>query len=182
EERLKRDRALAQLARLHGRSDPQQWAQLAAGWEELGFRYDEASARFHHVEALLAGTAGRTAAAREAASRELTVACAIARELRAATLLHDIATLAQRARLSLDTNAAADQPDHDTAGNRFGLTPRELDVLDLLAQGRSNGEIGKQLFISTKTASVHVSNILRKLGVSNRVEAAAFAAGRVASR
>ncbi len=53
-------------------------------------------------------------------------------------------------------------------------------MLDLLAQGRSNGQIGEALFISTKTASVHVSNILRKLGVTNRVEAAAFAAGRVA--
>ena len=61
EERLKRERALAQLGRLEGRSDPQQWAQLAAGWEELGFRHDEASARFHHAEALLGGTAGRTA-------------------------------------------------------------------------------------------------------------------------
>jgi DNA-binding CsgD family transcriptional regulator len=56
-----------------------------------------------------------------------------------------------------------------------GLTPRELEVLQLVADGRSNGEIASALFISTKTASVHVSNILAKLGVSGRGEAAAVA-------
>jgi DNA-binding CsgD family transcriptional regulator len=56
-----------------------------------------------------------------------------------------------------------------------GLTPREIEVLQLVAEGRSNGEIGSALFISTKTASVHVSNILAKLGVSGRGEAAAVA-------
>ena len=56
-----------------------------------------------------------------------------------------------------------------------GLTARELEVLELLAAGRSNGEVGSALFISTKTASVHVSNILAKLGVSSRGEAAALA-------
>jgi DNA-binding CsgD family transcriptional regulator len=59
--------------------------------------------------------------------------------------------------------------------NELGLTPREFDVLALLAGGRSNGQIGKELFISTKTASTHVSNIIRKLGVTNRVEAATIA-------
>jgi len=58
---------------------------------------------------------------------------------------------------------------------RFGLTAREREVLSLLAAGRSNPEIGQALFISTKTASVHVSNILAKLGVSGRMEAAAVA-------
>ncbi|MFP5283720.1 MAG: helix-turn-helix domain-containing protein [Actinomycetes bacterium] len=55
------------------------------------------------------------------------------------------------------------------------LTPREVEVLTLVAEGRSNGEIGAALFISTKTASVHVSNILAKLGVGGRGEAAAVA-------
>ena len=58
------------------------------------------------------------------------------------------------------------------------LTPREREILALVAQGRSNGEIGKQLFISTKTVSVHVSNILGKLGASGRTEAAAIARRR----
>jgi DNA-binding CsgD family transcriptional regulator len=55
------------------------------------------------------------------------------------------------------------------------LTARESEILKLVADGRSNGEIGKQLFISTKTVSVHVSNILAKLGASGRTEAAAIA-------
>ncbi len=58
------------------------------------------------------------------------------------------------------------------------LTPREREILGLVAQGRSNGEIGKQLFISTKTVSVHVSHILAKLGAAGRTEAAALARQR----
>jgi len=58
------------------------------------------------------------------------------------------------------------------------LTPREAEILALVAEGRSNGEIGKQLFISTKTVSVHVSNILAKLGAAGRTEAAAIARRR----
>ncbi|MCK0111200.1 LuxR C-terminal-related transcriptional regulator [Ornithinimicrobium sp. F0845] len=58
------------------------------------------------------------------------------------------------------------------------MTPREREVLTLVAQGRTNGQIGKQLFISTKTVSVHVSNILAKLGATGRTEAAALARAR----
>ena len=58
------------------------------------------------------------------------------------------------------------------------LTARELEVLALVAEGRTNGEIGRQLFISTKTVSVHVSNILAKLGATGRTEAAAMARRR----
>ncbi|MFI2708141.1 LuxR C-terminal-related transcriptional regulator, partial [Nocardioides sp. CER28] len=58
------------------------------------------------------------------------------------------------------------------------LTPRETEILALVAEGRSNGEIGKRLFISTKTVSVHVSNILGKLGAAGRTEAAAIARRR----
>ena len=59
--------------------------------------------------------------------------------------------------------------------DHLGLTPREAEVLSLVAAGRTNREIGALLFVSEKTASVHVSNILRKLGVSSRVDAAAIA-------
>jgi DNA-binding CsgD family transcriptional regulator/tetratricopeptide (TPR) repeat protein len=61
-------------------------------------------------------------------------------------------------------------PRHD-----FGLSKREIEVLALIAEGRSNPEIGRRLFITRKTVAVHVSNILTKLGVSGRVEAAAAA-------
>ncbi len=66
----------------------------------------------------------------------------------------------------------ADGPASDT------LTAREGEILALVAEGRSNGEIGKQLFISAKTVSVHVSNILGKLDASGRTEAAAIARRR----
>jgi DNA-binding NarL/FixJ family response regulator len=65
---------------------------------------------------------------------------------------------------------AAGSPSHDG-----DLTPREREVAVLVAEGLSNGEIGRRLFISTKTASVHVSAILRKLAMSNRSEIAAWA-------
>jgi DNA-binding NarL/FixJ family response regulator len=58
------------------------------------------------------------------------------------------------------------------------LTPRELEIIALVAEGRSNAEIGRQLFISAKTVSVHVSNVLGKLGVSGRTEAASIARRR----
>ncbi len=59
--------------------------------------------------------------------------------------------------------------------NELGLSPRELEVLALIAQGRTNAQIASELFISPKTAGVHVTHILNKLGVSNRVEAAMIA-------
>ena len=67
---------------------------------------------------------------------------------------------------------AAPSPPQDRA---YGLTGRELAVLRLLAAGRTNAQIGAELYISPKTAGVHVSSILRKLGVSGRVQAAALA-------
>ena len=61
------------------------------------------------------------------------------------------------------------------SADALGLTPREAEVLALVAAGDTNREIGEALYISEKTASVHVSNILRKLGVTSRVDAAAIA-------
>ncbi len=71
------------------------------------------------------------------------------------------------------TNDRRRGEDHTPAS--VALTAREQEILGLVAQGRSNGEIGRQLFISTKTVSVHVSNILAKLGAAGRTEAAAIA-------
>ena len=63
----------------------------------------------------------------------------------------------------------------ETSAHDLGLTAREAEVLTLVAAGRTNRQIGEELYVSEKTASVHVSNILRKLGVSSRVDAAAVA-------
>jgi DNA-binding NarL/FixJ family response regulator len=89
----------------------------------------------------------------------------------------EVKALARRARLDLAppaaaTAAAAGAP---TPAEQLGLTPREAEVLALVAAGRSNRQIAQALFISPKTASVHVSNLLAKLGVAGRVEAAAVA-------
>jgi DNA-binding NarL/FixJ family response regulator len=93
-----------------------------------------------------------------------------------APLLAEIRKLAERARVQLHTPAAiAQAPVPEEARVRYGLTGRELAVLRLVAAGRSNAQIGAELFISRATASVHVTSILRKLGVTNRVQAAALA-------
>jgi DNA-binding NarL/FixJ family response regulator len=113
-----------------------------------------------------AGEGDRPAA--EAAARE---AAAHLRALGAAPLLDDLLATARRARIAVDDEPAAGRDDGPLA--EYGLTGRELEVLRLVAEGRSNSQIGTELFITRKTASVHVSNILAKLGVSSRGEAAA---------
>jgi DNA-binding NarL/FixJ family response regulator len=96
-----------------------------------------------------------------------------AARLEAGPLLEDTEALSRRARISVDIAAVASITHSDVS--RLGLTPREAEVLALVAAGRTNREIGAELYVSEKTASVHVSNILRKLGVTSRVEAAAVA-------
>ena len=176
EQQLYRDHAMAELQRLRGQPDPQAWAQLAAGWERIGFRYDEAHARFRHAEALLAGTPGRRRGG--TASRHRRPQSRLRRRSR--TRRHTAADRHRRPRPSSPSARRHDRILRLDSATRtdamaLGLTPREHEVLALLARGRSNGEIAKALFITTKTASVHVSNILRKLDVTNRVEAANLA-------
>ena len=77
-----------------------------------------------------------------------------------------------------ELTAQGSAPAPATSAQTATLTPREAEILALVAEGRSNGEIGKQLFISTKTVSVHVSNILAKLEAVSRTEAAAVARRR----
>ena len=74
--------------------------------------------------------------------------------------------------------AAGSTPTRGDGATTDVLTPREREILALVAAGRSNGEIARQLFISAKTVSVHVSNILGKLGAAGRTEAAAIARRR----
>jgi DNA-binding NarL/FixJ family response regulator len=129
-------------------------------------------ALLRHAEALNA--AGDTAAAGAAASEAID----LARGMGAAPLLEELQALVRRARLR--PIEAETSPAQDTAAvpdelEQLGLTAREAQVLRLVADGLSNSQIAERLFISRKTASVHVSNILSKLGVSTRVEAAALA-------
>ncbi|WP_446041949.1 helix-turn-helix domain-containing protein, partial [Streptomyces sp. SID1121] len=102
---------------------------------------------------------------------------ALAAGLGARPLAEETEQLAARARIALDADpgrAALTGPDTDPV-RALGLTPREQDVLRLVAAGHTNRRIAEELYISPKTASVHVSNILGKLGVSGRTEAAATA-------
>jgi DNA-binding CsgD family transcriptional regulator/tetratricopeptide (TPR) repeat protein len=164
--------AHAESTRQQGRPDPAAWAAAVAAWERLGQPYRVAYAGFRHAEALL-GTGGD----RNSAAVVLGRAAKVTGRLGARPLDTEIHALARRARLSLPppasaTAAAAGAP---TPAEQLGLTPREVEVLALMAAGRSNRQIAQALFISPKTAGVHVSNILAKLGVAGRVEAAAIA-------
>ncbi|QYN39690.1 AAA family ATPase [Pseudonocardia sp. DSM 110487] len=140
------------------------WATAADLWDELAHPFEHATALHHHGAALLA------AGARSAAADALTRATAVAGELGATPLRAAVADLARRARLPLGGHVPVGD-----AASRIGLTPRETEVLALLATGMGNAAIAERLYISPKTASVHVSNILGKLEVTNRVEAAATA-------
>ncbi|MGH3418838.1 MAG: helix-turn-helix domain-containing protein, partial [Streptosporangiaceae bacterium] len=118
---------------------------------------------------------------RDGAAERLQRAAPLASGLGARPLSDEIALLARRARIRLGADGSAsvvsgaDGAGAGEFGLGLGLTERELEVLRLVAAGRSNREIAGELFISPKTASVHVSNILGKLGVASRGEAAAKA-------
>jgi DNA-binding CsgD family transcriptional regulator/tetratricopeptide (TPR) repeat protein len=164
--------AQAERSRLEGRSNPERWHAAAAVWERLEYLFDTAYARFRETEALLADGASRQQAETVLrAAHQTTVA------LGALPLRREIELLAQRGRLRLqepvDTTAAPVAPPSPAAS--LGLTRREAEVLALVAEGRTNQQIGQVLFITPKTASVHVSRILAKLGVAGRGEAAAVA-------
>ena len=165
------DVADGHAARAAGRSDPAAWDKALAAWRGLAQPYPIAQAAWRLGEALLVGR-GR----RDEAGIVLREAHATAARLGAVPLLREIELLARHARIDLtEVPAAAPIEREPSPIERLGLTAREAEVLGLVATGMSNREIAEALFISEKTASVHVSNILGKLSVSNRVEAAAVA-------
>ncbi|WP_308198696.1 helix-turn-helix transcriptional regulator [Actinomadura litoris] len=152
---------VAEAARGRGVLDLAAWDAAAAAWERLGNPYPRAEALTAAAEAALAGGDHDGAAVR------LQTATGLAAGLGAAPLGSRIDELRRRVRAPRRAGAEATAP--------LGLTPREYEVLRLVSEGRSNRDIAEALFISVKTASVHVSNILGKLGVANRGEAAATA-------
>jgi len=180
-ELMRADRALATAPASEGPRDApglgdlrEAWDAAAQAWESLCEPYPLAVALFRAAEAALGDGDHDGAAAR------LRRAAALAGQLGAVPLSEDIALLARRARIGLGADADASAAGHAGDGeipgrDRLGLTAREFEVLRLVAAGRSNREIAGELFISAKTASVHVSNILGKLGVASRGEAAAAA-------
>ncbi|POM23371.1 Transcriptional regulatory protein LiaR [Actinomadura rubteroloni] len=155
-------RAEAEHARAAGNDDPDLWRASAEafGYGPDGFVYEVARSRWRLAGALAAR------GERDAAGVARTDALALAERLGAAPLVAALHDLGTRARLA----APADEPD-----GLGGLTAREREVLKLVADGLGNREIAAALFISPKTASVHVSNILAKLGASSRTQAAALA-------
>ncbi|MGP0023009.1 MAG: helix-turn-helix domain-containing protein [Streptosporangiaceae bacterium] len=152
--------ARAEARELSGGPQPEAWQAAAAAWDHCGDQYWSALCRFRTADALLRAKGDRNVAARIAAE-----ALAAARSLGAAPLAADLEVLSRRGRLP--AGSSPDKPPR-----RLGLTEREAEVLDLLAEGRTNRQIGDVLFISEKTVSVHVTNLLRKLGVDSRREAA----------
>jgi ATP/maltotriose-dependent transcriptional regulator MalT len=157
----------AEHGRLTGTNDPDRWAQAARLQRETGRPFQLAYASWRQASALL-GRAGRAPDARQA----MLEANEVATRLDARPLLAEVQALAHRAGIDLSGERAEEEDGRD----RFQLTAREREVLRLVAAGRTNRQIGEELFITEKTASVHVSNILSKLGAARRTEAVAIAA------
>jgi DNA-binding NarL/FixJ family response regulator len=158
----------AEVARARGRADPEAWAVAAQACEARGAAPHGAYARWRYAEAALAGPEDRASAV-----AALAAAHEVAQRLGARPLLDEIDGLARRARIDLapardePVGAADGLPD---AAREVGLTARELEVLEHVALGQTNREIAADLFISARTAGVHVSHILEKLGASTRTE------------
>ncbi len=163
---LNRQQVDAERERMNGSSDIQAWRSLADAWAEIGRPFRAALAHWREAEvAELRGDRERAVAAMRESHR-------IASELEARPLLAHLDTMARRLRTRLRTSAGTTASAPAAA---YGLTPREREVLREVAAGRTNREIAGNLFISESTAGVHVSNILGKLGVSTRTEAARVA-------
>lgn len=152
------------------------WLDIATAADALGLVPIATRARLRAVSRLLVGDGTRADA-----RRVLRDAHDTALEAGLGALVRDSRALATRGRIELAADVTAKPirvPRRRTASashDPYGLTPREREILTLLAAGYSNRRIGEHLFVSPKTAGVHVSNILGKLGVAGRVEAAVIA-------
>jgi DNA-binding CsgD family transcriptional regulator len=168
---------VAERTRAAGPSDAEAWSVAAEQWEALDYRHRAGYCWWRQAEGLLA----MPHADRAAVSTVLSTAAGLAVEH--VPLMTAIQDLARRARIDLDAPTEPALQEEPVAVDAFGLTERELDVLRLLGQGKTNPEIAAALFISPRTAGVHVTHILRKLDASTRVHATTIAerAGLLAS-
>ncbi|AXB43886.1 helix-turn-helix transcriptional regulator [Amycolatopsis albispora] len=167
EGRAWRARLEAEAPELHGRFDPAAWAETVAAFG-YGAVYEQAVSRQRYAAALL--STGEAADAERAAA-ELLKAYEVAERLGAKPLGDSIRDLAHRARVELPGQA----PPRDVVDP---LTDRERAVLERVALGRTNRQVGEELYISEKTVSVHLSRVMAKLGASRRAEAVAIAKDR----
>ncbi len=162
--------ASAEAARLYGRDEPRTWASIGNRLERLGDLPRTVLARQRQAEAVLRD---RGDPAEAAAALRVVLDHA---ETMDATVFRDRAlAVARAARLKLDPGSAPPPSRTPEPLDPWGLSKREREVLAMLVDGRTNRQIGDALFISDKTASVHVTHILDKLGVSSRTEAALLA-------
>jgi DNA-binding CsgD family transcriptional regulator len=162
--------AHAEWARLAGGDEPAAWAAAEQAWAALGFPWWVCAAQLRRIESELARGRSRTAV-----TPELGRLRTAANELGARAMVTAVEDLARRAGIDLAATVAAPAvavPAPRPSGPLGLLSRRELEVLDLVAEGLSNRRIAERLFITEKTASAHVSHILAKLGVANRLEAA----------
>jgi DNA-binding NarL/FixJ family response regulator len=159
----------AEEQRLIGLPDAERWAAVISARSSIDQPWELAYAQYRHAEAILA-SGGSSADAASSLRRAGNVATSLgARALQAA-----IDALASRARIDMGRTATETELPSG-GGTTPSLTAREMSVLGLVAAGHTNREIGARLFISEKTASVHVTHAMEKLGALSRYEAAAIA-------
>jgi DNA-binding NarL/FixJ family response regulator len=173
---------VAHAERAAGRSNPESFAAAAVAFAAVGAVPKAAWCHYRLAEAAI------TNGDRNRAGQALRASLAMAREIGDALLATSVEGLARRARVELESADTGTETSAASTGltrsDPWDLSRREREVLDLLAEGLTNREISRRLFITEKTASSHVTHILDKLGVSSRTEAALAAAraGVVADR